>query len=130
MGITEQEATNLQTLDSAWASFCQMLDASGSSLERSKESFRDRLLRSIESTAKEITEARDKFLNHAPFNNVVRCILLKHTIESFRTVCRITIPPKNQDHMLLQVAQGLSGTPVNACLQGDAPLYRWALSTY
>ncbi len=75
VGITELETSNLQGLDAAWVSFCQMLDSSGSSLERSKESFRERLLRSIEASAKEITEARDRFLNHAPFSHVVRCML-------------------------------------------------------
>lgn len=72
VGITEQETSDLQSLDAAWTSFCHMLDACGSSLERSKESFRERLLRSIEATTKEITEARDRFLNHAPFSHVVR----------------------------------------------------------
>lgn len=71
MGISEQESADLQSLDAGWSSFCRMLDACGSGLERSKESFRERLLRSIEATAKEITEARDRFLNHAPFNHVV-----------------------------------------------------------
>ena len=61
---------------------------------RSKESFRERLLRSIEATTKEITEARDRFLNHAPFSHVVRRPLRVKLADVARGLLRIPVSAK------------------------------------
>ena len=71
MNIPDAELAQLDSLEGTWASFQHTLDETYIQLERTKETFRERLVRMVDGFVKDMGVSREAFLQDAPFSHEV-----------------------------------------------------------
>ncbi|KAK9823872.1 hypothetical protein WJX72_006072 [[Myrmecia] bisecta] len=67
-GVPETEQAQLDALDAAWAAFQAALDEAYVALERTKDSFREKLTKMVDTFVKDVDTARELFNNEAPYS--------------------------------------------------------------
>ena len=73
MSVPDAQLAQLDELEGSWAAFRSCLDETATSLERAKDSFRDKLVQMVDTFATEVVVSRDMFTQDAPFSNEVTC---------------------------------------------------------
>lgn len=71
VNVPDAQLEKLDALEGSWASFRSCLDETASSLERAKDSFRDKLVQMVDTFSTDVVVSRDMFTQDAPYSNEV-----------------------------------------------------------
>lgn len=71
VSVPDAQLEQLDALEGSWAGFRSCLDETAASLEKAKDSFRDKLVHMVESFATDVVVSRDMFTQDAPYSNEV-----------------------------------------------------------
>ncbi len=71
VSVPDAQLAQLDALESSWAAFRSCLDETATSLERAKDSFRDKLVQMVDTFATDVVVSRDMFVQDAPYSNEV-----------------------------------------------------------
>lgn len=76
--MPDAQLEQLDALESSWAGFRSCLDETAASLEKAKDSFRDKLVHMVDSFATDVVVSRDMFTQDAPYSNEVSSCSKSH----------------------------------------------------
>lgn len=71
VSVPDAQLEQLDALEGSWAGFRSCLDETAASLERAKDSFRDKLVHMVDSFATDVVVSRDVFVQDAPYSHEV-----------------------------------------------------------
>ena len=88
VSVPDAQLEQLDALEGSWAGFRSCLDETAASLEKAKDSFRDKLVHMVDSFATDVVVSRDMFTQDAPYSNEVSscnkshcCFCSAHTMQ-------------------------------------------------
>ena len=92
VSVPDAQLEQLDALEGSWAGFRSCLDETAASLEKAKDSFRDKLVHMVESFATDVVVSRDMFTQDAPYSNEVsQCTCITSGSYHSKLPCMATV---------------------------------------
>lgn len=82
VNVPDAQLEQLDALEGSWARFRSCLDETANSLERAKDTFRDKLVQMVDTFCTDVVVSRDMFTQDAPYSSEVSAPKQQHCTES------------------------------------------------